>query len=39
MAPLAAAGPLADAIFLIGLVAVFAWIAWRFGPTLLRVAG
>jgi hypothetical protein len=39
MAPPAGADPLADAISLIGLVAVFAWIAWRFGPTLLRVAG
>ena len=39
MAPVAAVGPLAGAISLIGLVAVFAWIAWRFGPTLLRLAG
>jgi hypothetical protein len=39
MAPVAAVGLLADAISLVGLVGVFAWIAWRFGPTLLRIAG
>jgi hypothetical protein len=39
MAPVAAVGPFAGAISVIGLVAVFAWIAWRFGSTLLRVAG
>jgi hypothetical protein len=38
MAPVAAVGLLADAISLVGLVAVFAWIAWRFGPTLVRIA-
>ena len=39
MHSVAAVPPLAGAISLIGLVAVFAWIVWRFGPTLLRVAG
>jgi hypothetical protein len=37
--PVASPGPLAGVISLFGLLAVFAWIAWRFGPTLLRVAG
>jgi hypothetical protein len=37
--PLASPGPLAAAISLIGLLALFAWIAWRFGPTLMRVSG
>ncbi len=31
--------PLPSAISLLGLLAAFAWIAWRFGPTLLRVVG
>jgi hypothetical protein len=26
-------------ISILGLLAVFGWIAWRFGPTLLRVTG
>jgi hypothetical protein len=39
MTPVSTVGPLAGGISLIGLVAVFAWIAWRFGPTLLRIAG
>jgi hypothetical protein len=39
MAPVAAVGLLAGAISLIGSVAVFAWIVWRFGPMLLRIAG
>jgi hypothetical protein len=37
--PLASPGPLAAAISIVGLLALFAWIAWRFGPTLLRVGG
>jgi len=37
--PLAAAGPLAGVICVLGLLAVLAWIAWRFGPTLTRVTG
>jgi hypothetical protein len=37
--PIATAGPLAGAICVIGLVAFAAWIGWRFGPTLARVAG
>lgn len=32
-------GLLACAISLLGVLAVFAWIVCRFGPTLLRVAG
>jgi hypothetical protein len=39
IATLAATGPLARAISLAGLVAAFTWIAWRFGPTLTRLAG
>jgi hypothetical protein len=35
----ASPGPLAIVIGAIGLLAVLAWIVWRFGPTLLRVAG
>jgi hypothetical protein len=35
----AAPGPLADPISVLGLAAAFSWIAWRFGPTLLRLAG
>ena len=37
--PLAAAGPLAGGICVLGLVAVAGWVAWRFGPTLARVVG
>ena len=37
--PIASPGPLAGAISVFGLLAAFAWIAWRFGPTLLRMAG
>jgi hypothetical protein len=37
--PLASAGPLAGMICVLGLLAVFAWIAWRFGPTLARMVG
>lgn len=29
----------ASAIAVLGLLATFAWLAWRFGPTLLRLAG
>jgi nitrogen fixation-related uncharacterized protein len=35
----ASPAPLAIVIGAIGLLAVLAWIVWRFGPTLLRVAG
>lgn len=31
--------PLATAIGAIGIAGAFAWLAWRFGPTLLRAAG
>jgi hypothetical protein len=37
--PIAAAGPMAAAITILGFFAVAAWIAWRFGPTLARVSG
>jgi hypothetical protein len=37
--PIAAAGALGDVICLVGLLAVLGWIAWRFGPTLARIAG
>jgi hypothetical protein len=37
--PLVSPGPLTSAISIIGLLALSAWIAWRFGPTLLRVSG
>ena len=37
--PIASPGPLAEVISVFGLLATFAWIAWRFGPTLLRVTG
>jgi hypothetical protein len=37
--PLASAGPLAGVICVLGLLAAFAWVAWRFGPTLARVGG
>ncbi len=37
-APLATA-PLAGAISILGLLALTAWITWRFGPTLARVTG
>ena|ERR1700726_1854440 len=36
---LATRSPLAGAIGLFGLIIAFVWIAWRFGPTLLRVSG
>jgi hypothetical protein len=31
--------PLAGAICLVGVLAALVWVAWRFGPTLLRIAG
>ena len=37
--PIASPGPLAVVISVFGLLAMFTWIAWRFGPTLLRLAG
>jgi hypothetical protein len=33
------AGPLASLIALGGFACLFAWVAWRFGPTLLRFCG
>jgi hypothetical protein len=38
-APIAATGPLAGVICVLGLVAVAGWVAWRFGPTLARITG
>ncbi len=37
--PAASPGPLAGVISIAGFLAVVAWVAWRFGPTLSRVAG
>lgn len=37
--PLTSPGPLADVVGVLGLLAACAWTVWRFGPTLLRVAG
>jgi hypothetical protein len=37
--PTASHGPLADVIGALGFLAASAWIAWRFGPTLARLAG
>jgi hypothetical protein len=37
--PIPSPGPLAGAISLLGLLAVSTYVAWRFGPTLLRVTG
>lgn len=34
-----ATAPFASAISIVGLLAAFAWITWRFGPALLRLAG
>jgi hypothetical protein len=39
MLPIASPGPLAGAISIVGLLAAFAWIGWRFGPILLRLGG
>jgi hypothetical protein len=36
---IASPGPLAGVIGVLGLLAASSWIAWRFGPTLLRVSG
>jgi hypothetical protein len=36
---IASPGPLAGLISVFGLLAAFAWIAWRFGPILLRLGG
>lgn len=36
---MASAGPLAGVICVLGLVALVAWTTWRFGPTLIPVAG
>jgi hypothetical protein len=32
-------GPVTGVVTVLGLVAASAWIAWRFGPTLLRLTG
>jgi hypothetical protein len=37
--PFAATAPVAAATTVLGFLAVAAWIAWRFGPTLARVSG
>jgi hypothetical protein len=37
--PIASPGPLAGVISVSGLPAAFGWMGWRFGRTLLRVAG
>jgi hypothetical protein len=37
--PIAAAGPLAGVVCVLGLVAMAGWVAWRFGPTLAHVTG
>jgi hypothetical protein len=37
--PVASASPLAGVICVLGLLGTFAWIGWRFGPTLARIAG
>ena len=37
--PIGSPGPLAGVISVLGLLAAFAWIGWRFGPTLLRIMG
>jgi hypothetical protein len=37
--PMASPGPLAGLISVFGLLAAFVWIAWRFGPMLLRLGG
>jgi hypothetical protein len=35
----AGSSPFADAITMIGLAGGLSWLAWRFGPVLLRIAG
>jgi hypothetical protein len=37
--PLASAAPLEGVVSLLGILAVGTWVGWRFGPTLLRIAG
>jgi hypothetical protein len=37
--PMASSGPLAGVISVGGLLTMAAWLAWRFGPTLTRLAG
>jgi hypothetical protein len=37
--PVASPAPLAAAIGVLGFLTVVAWVAWRFGPTLLRISG
>jgi hypothetical protein len=37
--PIASPGPLADVIGVLGFLGVAAWLGWRLGPTLARVAG
>jgi hypothetical protein len=37
--PVASPDPLANVISALGMPAVLAWVAWRFGPTLTRLAG
>jgi hypothetical protein len=37
--PLASAGPLAVVICVLGLLGAVAWVVYRFGPTLARIAG
>jgi hypothetical protein len=37
--PLASPGALASSIFVVGFLAVVAWVGWRFGPTLTRLTG
>ena len=37
--PIASTSPLAGVIGIVGFFAVVAWVGWRFGPTLSRVAG
>jgi hypothetical protein len=34
-----ASAPLATAISIVGMLAALAWLCWRFGPTLIRLAG
>lgn len=37
--PVASPGPLAGVVGVLVLLMAAAWVAWRFGPTLLRVGG
>jgi hypothetical protein len=36
---IASPGPLASAVTVLGILAPLAWLAWRFGPTLIRLTG